>query len=488
MFTDAEIVNARTSPLGYAMTIGRGKFVAPPHLVLLNEALVNAVYGPRKRLAVFMPPRHSKSTTISRAGVGWYLGNNPDHNACVASYEQDFASSWGRLVRQDFAQHGQELFGLRVSGDSAAVDRWSIAGHTGGMRCAGIGGGLTGMGFNFASIDDPIKDAKQAHSKSWRDGCVSWFHSVVETRLEPDAVVVLVLTRWHEDDLAGRLLKEQPGEWDVLSLPALAEGNDPLGRADGEALWPKRFPDWWMKAKKKAIGSYWFNAMFQQRPSPEAGNKIRRDWFRFYREAPKGFDRVFTSTDCSFKDTAGTSYVVIQAWGIRGADAFLLDQIRARMDFPETLAAFVQFHRKWKQAGAKLVEDKANGPAIIASLKKSMGGILPIEVSGKGSKVARLSVVTPYFESGNIHVPDITVYSWVADYIEELVGFPNAANDDQVDATSQALSYAFGGVGVSVSGPETKTAASERGSARKRERESGPEPLGGGSVERLPVW
>jgi predicted phage terminase large subunit-like protein len=441
-FRDRDIAIARSSPLGFASVTGRGKFAPARHLVLLNEFILDRIFGPRKRGMIFMPPRHGKSTLISRATAAFYLGTFPDRQVGVASYEADFAKGWGRAVRSDMTEFGDEIFGLRVSGDSSASDRWGLAGHQGGMRTAGVEGRWTGLGFHLLIIDDPVKDAKQAHSKAYRDACAEWMRSVAESRLEPDATVLMVMTRWHEDDLAGRSLMTQPGDWDVLSLPAIAESeSDALGRSRGEALWPERFPVASLLSRKGRVGSYWWAAQYQQRPSPEEGNRVRRDWWKFWSSQPQGMERIVTSTDCAFKDTEDSSFVVMQAWGVRGGDAYLLDQLRARMDFPETLRAFEGFHRKWNVAAAKLVEDKANGPAVIASLRRKIPGIIPIEVSGKGSKIARLSAVSPFIESGNVYLPDPRVFSWVDDFINELATFPNGTNDDQVDATSQALTW-----------------------------------------------
>ena len=489
MFTDRELADARQSPLGYAVVTQRGKFRPARHLALLNEAILSACFSDRRRLMVFMPPRHGKSTMISRATTGWYLGTFPDRSVGVASYESDYAKGWGRAVRADIAESGEELFGVRVSGDSSAVDRWGLAGYAGGMRTAGLEGRWTGLGFHLLVIDDPIKDAKQAYSKAYRDGCYDWLQAVAEARLEPGATVIVVMTRWHEDDLPGRLQKEQGEDWDVLSLPAIAEAGDAMGRKVGAALWPERFDEVALAARQRRSGSYWWAAQYQQRPAPEEGNRVRRDWWRFWSAQPKGIERIVTSTDCAFKDSQDSSFVVMQAWGKKGADVFLLDQVRARMDFPETLAAFEAFHGKWPGATPKLVEDKANGPAVIASLRKKIPGIQPVEVSGKGSKIARLSAVSPYIEAGNVYLPDASVFPWVQTFIEELAAFPNAANDDQVDATSQALDYLYGSQETRISGgPEER----KRGRAETRERvrrEAGPlDAYGRDPISRVRIW
>jgi predicted phage terminase large subunit-like protein len=500
-----DVTRARSCPLGYATLLKTptGRFEVAPHLVLINEALVDCYFGAKRRLIVTCPPGHSKSTTISRAGLGWHIGTYPERLVGLASYDATYAKSWGKAVRDDLREIGDEVFGVRVSNHSDAADRWEIAGRMGGMRTAGIEGGMTGRRLWGLVIDDPISNAKQAFSKTHRDAVWEWKKSVVEGRLEPGGWVVIVLTRWHEDDIAGRCLREERGEWAVLNLPALAERNDPMGRAPGVALWPKRFDEVALAKKKKRLGGYWWASQYQGSPSPESGNKIRREWFKFYGAVPKHFDAVVTSTDCSFKDAEDSSYVVIQKWGRIGADAYLLGQRRDRMDFPTTLDEFVEFHKSKPLAGLKLVEDKANGPALIATLKKKVAGLLPVEVSGKGSKIARLSAVSPFFESGNVYIPDPAVFSWVDDYIEELVGFPNATNDDQVDATSQALEHLFiSGIEISLSGGPTEERSERSGEVsasggtrskrdRARDRERG-RPMNDSnapaSLERINLW
>lgn len=250
----------------------------------------------------------------------------------------------------------------------------------------------------------------------------------------------MIMTRWAEDDLAGRLISEADAggeQWVILSLPAIAEENDMLGRSIGEPLWPERFGLDELLMIKAAVGSYVWNALYQQRPSPVEGGMLKRGWWQFYKESPSKFDEIIQSWDMTFKDSAGTDFVVGQVWGRKGADKYLLDQVRDRMDFPATLTAVKSLTAKWPQASAKLVEDKANGPAVIAMLKQKIEGLIPVEP--QGSKVARVSAVSPQIEAGNVYLPDPSIAPWVHDFIEECAAFPTGAHDDQVDAMSQAL-------------------------------------------------
>lgn len=396
--------------------------------------------GAIDRLIIEMPPRHGKSQTATIRYPAWYLGENPDKRVVVAAHTASLAQTFSRQVRNEFAMYAPEVWGLAVAEDSKSVERWAIEGHNGGMVAVGVGGALTGHGADLLIIDDPVKNAEEAQSQTIKDAVWDWYRSVARTRLHPGGAIILIMTRWAEDDLAGRLISEADAggeQWVILSLPAIAEENDMLGRSIGEPLWPERFGLDELLMIKAAVGSYVWNALYQQRPSPIEGGMLKRGWWQFYKELPSKFDEIIQSWDMTFKDSAGTDFVVGQVWGCKEADKYLLDQVRDRMDFPATLTAVKSLTAKWPQATAKLVEDKANGPAVIAMLKQQISGLIPVEP--QGSKVARASAVSPQIEAGNVYLPDPSIAPWVHDFIEECAAFPTGAHDDQVDAMSQAL-------------------------------------------------
>jgi predicted phage terminase large subunit-like protein len=330
------------------------------------------------------------------------------------------------------------------------------------------------MGCQWGIIDDPTKNRIEAESPTYRERLWEWYTSTFYTRLEKDAAVLITLTRWHEDDLAGRLLKQQETDpnadkWVVVQFPAIAEekrSNDDK-RKFGEALWPNKYDLTALSKIKTAVGTYDWNALYQQQPSNRSGGIIKRYWWRFWQREgqnlppvsvrkengeivecpvvtlPDEFDEQLLSWDMTFKDTKGTDYVVGQPWGRKGADKFLLDQVRARLDFPATIIAVKDMTNRWPGATAKLVEDKANGSAVISTLKHEITGLIPVEP--QGSKEARASAASPQIEAGNVYLPHPFNASWVDDFLTELSAFPNAAHDDQVDATSQALNRFSGG-------------------------------------------
>jgi predicted phage terminase large subunit-like protein len=428
-------LRAHPAGLAYLLTREEGQpYQVPAHLAALSLALARAAMGRCPRLMVSMPPQHGKSNLVSRWFPVWLLDRWPERQVILASYEAGFAAEWGRAVRNAIAEH-QAALRVRLSDDSTAADRWRTTAE-GGMVTAGVGGPITGRGADILIVDDPVKNDEEARSRTYRDRAWEWWLRVAYTRLRPGAAAVLVMTRWHQDDLAGRILAGAEEPWEVLAFPAIAEEGDPLARPPGTALWPERYPIEDLQRIKREIGSQAFACLYQQHPSPDEGGMVKRNWWRFWREPPQ-CPWLLQSWDMTFKETTDGSYVVGQVWGVKGADRFLLDQVRARMDFPGAVRAVQTLSAKWPAAMRKLVEDKANGPAVVSTLQHQVAGLLPVQV--RGSKEARMAAHTAEIEAGNVYLPDPSIAPWVHDYIEELAAFPLGPYDDQVDATSQAL-------------------------------------------------
>lgn len=381
--------------------------------------------------------------SVTETFPAWYLGRNPEKRVIEVSYSDDLARTFGDKCRRKIETFGPELWGLEIDRRRADKSDWGIKDHNGGMVSAGIGGSLTGKGADLLIVDDPVKNRQEADSQTYRDRVWSEWQSTLSTRLHPKAAVVVVLTRWHEDDLAGRLIKAEPNRWKLLNLPAVAEENDPLGRPIGAALWPEMYDETELAQKKITSGSRDWEALYQGRPSPAGGSIFLRSWWRYYplppQEMARSMDRIILSWDCSFKDTKESDFVVGEVWGKRNADFFLLDRVRDRMDFPSTVRAVSAQVRKWPAAAGKLVEDKANGSAVIASLKKKIPGLIPIEPMG--GKLVRAHAISPYVEAGNVYLPEEEHAQWIGEFVEECAAFPNGAYDDQVDAMTQALTF-----------------------------------------------
>lgn len=438
--------------------------VSTSALELIDEELLKVYRGETKRLMIFCPPQEGKSERVSHYFALWWLMRRPDTRIAIASYDKSTAVRWGRDIRNDVLTYdgadGNLDLGLRLQSGSRASDRWKLADPArGGIFCVGTNGALTGRAVDLLIIDDPIKGWADADSEALRQKNWEFWTGSARTRLGRSdesgvAPVVIIQTRWHEDDLSGRLLEQSRLDrtvlpWKVVSIPAQAEEDDILGREPGEWLESARgrTVEEWEEVKAALPNRDWI-ALYQQRPSAAEGNIFKRDWWQTY-DLPRamrrpdgtwhalGRGRTVISWDMAFKDTADSSYVVGQVWHFAGADASLLDQVRERMEFTETLAAVEQLAAKWPQAAMKIVEDKANGPAVISALRRKVPGLVPY--TPQDSKEARARAVAPYIEAGNVWLPAPRLAPWIGDFIHETGTFPNGANDDQVDAMSQAL-------------------------------------------------
>jgi len=423
----------------YCEYVHRGLWIPARHLELVCSNLEEVERGILKRLMIYLPPRHGKSMSCTETFPSYFIGKNPERRVIEVSYGDDLARRFGKFNRQKIEEFGNEIFRVQVAKDQASMTNFDIEGHRGGMISVGVGGPITGQGADLLLIDDPIKNREQADSETYREKIWSEWQNTLRTRLHPNAAVILIITRWHEDDLAGRLLNPEYGEvedWEIVSLPAEAEAGDLLGRDIGEPLWPEHgFDKHWMNSTKAAVGSRAWNALYQQRPTPAEGSLLKRGWWQWYDKPPDKFDRVVQSWDCSFKDSDGSDYVVGQVWGMKGIDCYLLDQVRGRMDMPTTVEAVEMVSEKWPDTKRKFIEDKANGPAVMQILSRKLSGI--IAVNPEGGKLARASAVSPHIESGHVFLPKF--YSWAQDFVEEAAAFPNGQHDDQVDAMTQAI-------------------------------------------------
>lgn len=405
------------------------------------------------RIIINVPPRHGKSETFSKWLVSWFLDLWPEKRVISAAYGADLSRDFGRAVRDNFEQN--PLMNTRLREDVKAVNSWMTT-EGGGMRSVGVGGPVTGKGGDLIIVDDPHKNWEEAQQPKKRKRLIDWFGPTLYTRLEPGGSIIVIQTRWHQNDLTGYLLNEHSDKWLHINLPAIAEGDDWLGRAEGEALCPERFTIEDLEKIRNSIGSHAFAGLYQQRPAPLEGGIIKNHWLRYwtnnliltgveafdkeerYSILPPGEDgNWLQSWDLAFKDTKKGSFVVGQVWRQVGTRRMLMDQYRERTDFPGMLRAVLAMSAKWPQARLKLVEEKADGAALLSVLRGKLSGLVAVQPTG--TKEARLSAVSPLFEAGNVELPPTKENPWVHKYVEELTTFPFAEFDDQVDGTSQAL-------------------------------------------------
>ena len=437
-----DVLKAREGLLGYCSLMQPG-FIEARHVKRIVEKLEAVERGDIKRLMICMPPRSGKSFVISKSFPSWYLGRNPTKFVIHTAYGQELAEDYGREVRNQLIDpaYADVFPTVRISDDSASIRRFHT--NQGGVYFAvGAGSAIAGRGANLMVIDDPVKDAADADSELQRRNLQTWYRSVAYTRLMPGGAIVLVSTRWHEDDLCGWLLANQEeGEWDLLNLPAIAEEGDALGRAEGEALWPEFFPLEVLEKTKKNVGPRAWSALYQQRPAAADGNIFKRPWFQVWdKPAPPACEYVIQSYDTSYgsKSDAG-DYSAIQTWGIfrnNGQyNAILLQALNERLPYPDLRR---EAHRLYKKHNPDIViiEAKASGQSLISDLRRS--GVLNIvPFNPERDKVTRAHSVAPLLESGCVWVPQDKF--WAEEVVNQATAFPTGRHDDQVDAMTQAL-------------------------------------------------
>lgn len=407
-------------------------------------------------LMVNMPPRHGKSELISKYFPAWYLGLFPTHRVILTSYQDGFAASYGRRVRDIVSAYGH-LFGTGVKADVSAQADWETW-QGGGMLTAGVGGAIMGRGADLIIIDDPHKNAEEALSQTMRDKVWDFWQSSLFQRLMPGGIVVVIQTRWHEDDLSGRALAEtgeHAPDWEVLSLPALAEEADPLGRVPGEPLWPEQYDLKALLERKAVAGSFWWSALYQQSPVPLGNTLFRKAWSGTYQHEHGIFAlkrpgeagaRLFTDRQCvrfgtmdlavSQKESA--DYTVLSSWAMTPErDLILLDVDRRKLEAPDQPGMMRKALSKW---GLKFigVESTAYQLSLVQYARRE--GIPVRALKADKDKVARALTASAYQEGGKLFLPEWA--PWLADFEAELYKFPSVAHDDQTDTVSYAAIYA----------------------------------------------
>ena len=412
----------------------------------LDNFLKDLIDGKRPRLIITMPPRSGKSEIVSRRFPAYFLGKHPDLSIISVSYSASLAEDFSRDVQRiiDSDEYKKIFPNTKLSDKKdknykRTSDFFEIVDHKGVYCSAGVGGSITGKGCDILIIDDPIKNRQEANSETVRKKIYDWYSSTAYTRLSPIGGVIMMCTRWHLDDLIGKVLSDKNQKpFHVISYPAIAEHDEPH-RKQGEALHPERFSLEILNEIKSTLSTADWLSLYQQKPVPEGGAIFETSKLRYYDESsePKRFDQIVGSWDMTFKENKTSDFVVGQLWGRKGADFYLLDMVRDRMDFVKTLKVFINFANKHKNCNCWLVEDKANGTAIISTLKKHISGIIPI--TPKESKQERAYAITPYLEAGNIFFPKNQ--NFTKDLEEEMLQFPAGAHDDTVDSMTQALNY-----------------------------------------------
>lgn len=430
----------------------------------LQQFYFDVMAGKQPRLIIQAPPRSGKSELFSRRFPAWAFGQNPDLQIIAASYSTDLASRMNRDVQRiidseeyqgvfpETTLNGKNI--ATVSGQSLRNSEiFEIVGHAGAYRSAGVGAGITGMGADIGIIDDPVKDAKEANSQTIRDAVWDWYTTTFYTRLSPKSGILLGMTRWHEDDLAGRLLREMANDgdqWRIVSFPAIAEEDEEF-RLEGEALHPERYDLERLTKIKKAVGSQAWNALYQQRPSSKGGDIIKGAWFKRYSVLPR-MKRVIIAGDTAQKIKQHNDFSVFLAAGLAvDGGVYIFDLIRGKWEAPELEQKLSDVWNKYRSMPVHKVyiEDKSSGTSLIQNIQRKQR--IPIEgVQVDTDKYTRVLGVQGYIESGYIYLPNDA--EWIEDFIKECEAFTatdSHKHDDQVDAMVMAITELMGG-GVSM--------------------------------------
>lgn len=420
------MLNARESLLAFT-EYTKPDFESARHHTLICDALERVERGDCRRLMIFAPPRHTKSELASRRFPAWYLGRHPNSQIISSTYSGDFASDFGRDVRDIVSspEYGR-IFDTSLRADSSAVNRWQT--DQGGVYVSvGVGGPITGRGAHIAIIDDPVKNQQDAESETIRESVWHWYLTTLKTRLMPGGAIILMMTRWHEDDLAGRILKEEGDEWEVLRLPAIE---------DGQALWPEWFPVEELETHKKHVRTW--EALYQQNPTPEEGAYFSRESFQRYTlgSQPERLHRYITSDFAvtSENDASDPDYTVFGDWGIDSEGHWwLLNRYKERTTADKWIDVLTGWFKttqymKFFGEGGQI---RRSVEPFLSTVMKSKGAYTTLEwLTRNRDKEAMAAAFRGMCEMGLIHIP---LTDWGEDLITELLKFPAGAHDDQVD-------------------------------------------------------
>lgn len=428
------------------------------HHGYMCEVLEEVERGNIKRLILQAPPRHNKSTLCSLVFPCWHLGRNPTAKIVQASYGHNLALTHSRNARDLFvSQEFKNLFPnvihvpekesqskVEVARQSAA--EWGTV--QGGLYTAtSVSGSLTGKGFSLGIIDDPTKDLTEANSQTITERNWGWYTNVFYTRQTPDAAIILDMTRWSQRDLAGLIIQQVKDgvtneEWEIINLPALAGTNDPIGRKEGDALWPAQFSKDKLIEFRNTMGAKYFESLYQGHPTVSEGTVFKRDSFKYYTEIPDGITNIIMSLDTAFKTKERDDYSACTTWGRTTNGYYLLDIWRGKVEFPELVNQTKLIANKYKP-NKVLIEDHASGQSLIQVLKRETR--LPIKaVKADTDKLSRSHQITGEFEAGKVYIPQHHKLAY--EYIEELCAFPDGQNDDMLDTTVYAISELSGRV------------------------------------------
>jgi len=412
-----------------------------PHHRLIARHLEMVERGEIKRLMITMPPRHGKSMLASEFFPAWYLGRNPDHYVVTATYAQELADDFGRKVKNQIedAAFTAVFPGVGLADDSKSAKRFHVEGAQGGYEhgltqrgafyAVGVGGPLTGRGAHLLLIDDPVKNREDADSEIVRKKTRDWYTSTAYTRLMPGGRIIIIQTRWHEDDLSGWLVQEHAHEnWTVLNLPAIDDA--------GKALWPDQYDVPQLEQIRKAIGPRDWSALYQQRPTPEEGDYFKAEWLKTYDKLPaRGTMQVYGGSDYAVTADGGDYTVHIVVGIDPDHNIFVLDLWRKQASSDVWVESFCDLVLEHKPLGwaEEQGQIKAGvGPFLEKRMRERRAFVAREQFPTRGDKAVRAQSIRGRMAQNGLYVPKDA--PWLADFRRELLTFPAGKHDDQVDA------------------------------------------------------
>lgn len=435
------------------------------HHEIIADKLEALERGDFNRLMIFMPPRSGKSFMASVYFPAWYFGRHPRHQVLSISYNADLAKGWGRDVRNLIRTRDYQMVfsDTQISADSRASHSWKTT--VGGIyNAAGIIGGIAGKGAHLGIIDDPLNE-QDAYTKAARDHVIRWYPGGFSSRLMPHAKVILLMTRWHHEDLAGYILNEarqnvELDQWEIVDIPAILDevSSKLLDLPVNTSFWPvpsnppedailTGWPLEELLKKRHGMPLYQWSALYLQRPVVEGGNIIKEDYWTMWKDNKHGPDceYIFLSLDTAFSEKETADYSTITAWGVfrpRVGDGYdtspphliLLGAARGRWSYNDLRKKTIE-KANLHDADAIVIEDRGSGQSLIQDLQKAGMPALPFSTRNK-DKISRAHACTPIFESGRVWIPK---KKWAEDVILECSEFPSGKYDDYVDAVTQAI-------------------------------------------------
>lgn len=430
------------SPLLLAKSVYRANWQSPKHIQYIDKKLLDIFNWGNKKLIVNMPPRHGKSQFITKILPLWWLLNKPDSRIIISAYNSSLAEYFGREILDIFKTIGPR-YGIELN-DSQKSKTEFVTNYNGSIMAVGIGGTLTGKGADLIIVDDPIKNDAEANSIISRDSIYDWFTATLMTRLEPKGSIILVMTRWHEDDLAGRLLVKD--KWDKVVLPAIAEEDDMIDRKLGDALWQERYSQKSLLDIKESIGSYWFSSLYQQSPAPSGGGLFKRSDFRYFEllgkiAKSKDFAKeiseldLYFACDLAISTSEKADYTVIVVFALDNENNIIvIDVVREKILPSKHIELISELFEKYNplQIGVETVQYQASLFHNLSNIGLPVTKLVP-----KKDKVSRALPLAAKIEANKVYFNKSI--DCLAELEKELLNFPNAKHDDIVDALSYAL-------------------------------------------------